>query len=85
MIKRIIGTLFTLATLAIVVFAIMNWGNYRSIICGANSANSADSATDEVIENGGGEVAEVELQLINEVETPPAVEEEAEAVAIELQ
>ena len=82
MIKRIIGTLFTLATLAIVVFAIMNWGNYRSIICGANSA---DSATDEVIENGGGEVADVELQLINEVETPPAVEEEAEAVAIELQ
>lgn len=36
MIKRIIGVLFTLVTLAIVVFAVMNYGNYRSML-GANS------------------------------------------------
>ena len=29
--NRIIGILFTIATLAIIVFAILNYGNYRSL------------------------------------------------------
>lgn len=32
MIKRIIGTLFTLATLAVVVFAVLNYHNYKSML-----------------------------------------------------
>lgn len=32
MIKRIIGTLFTLATIGVVVFAALNYHNYRSIV-----------------------------------------------------
>lgn len=32
MIKRIIGTLFTLATLAVVVFAVLNYPNYKSML-----------------------------------------------------
>lgn len=32
MIKRIIGILFTLATLAVVVFAVLNYHNYKSML-----------------------------------------------------
>ena len=32
MIKRIIGTLFTLATPAVVVFAVLNYPNYKSML-----------------------------------------------------
>ena len=32
MIKRIIGTVFTLATLAVVVFAVLNYPNYKSML-----------------------------------------------------
>ena len=32
MIKRIIGTLFTFATLAVVVFAVLNYHNYKSML-----------------------------------------------------
>ena len=32
MIKRIIGTLFTLETLAVVVFAVLNYHNYKSML-----------------------------------------------------
>lgn len=31
MINRILGTLFTLAIVALMVFAVLNWGNYRSM------------------------------------------------------
>lgn len=34
MINRILGTLFTLAALAIILFAILNRGNYRSMLFG---------------------------------------------------
>lgn len=32
MIKRIIGTLFTFVTLAVVVFAVLNYHNYKSML-----------------------------------------------------
>lgn len=32
MIKRIIGTLFTLATIAVVVFAVLNYHGYKSML-----------------------------------------------------
>lgn len=47
MIKRLIGTLFTLATLAVVCFAIMNWGNYRSMLFGGADAATEQTATVE--------------------------------------
>jgi hypothetical protein len=36
MIKRIIGWLFTIATIAIVVLAILNIGNYKSMCVNCN-------------------------------------------------
>ncbi len=47
MIKRIIGVLFTLVTLAIVVFAVMNYGNYRSML-GMKSEGDAKQPTEQV-------------------------------------
>ena len=67
MIKRIIGTLFTLVTLAIVVFAIMNWGNYRSTIF---DTKSSDTATTDI-------AAEPDSITV-EVEPQPAVDGEVE-------
>ena len=32
MIKRVLGILFTLVTLATIVFASLEWGNYRSMV-----------------------------------------------------
>lgn len=46
MIKRIIGVLFTLVTLAIVVFAVMNYGNYRSML-GMKSEGDAKQPTEQ--------------------------------------
>lgn len=48
MIKRLIGLLFTLATLAVVCFAIMNWGNYRSMLFrGADVATEQTAAVEQ--------------------------------------
>lgn len=48
MIKRLIGLLFTLATLAVVCFAIMNWGNYRSMLLrGADAATEQTAAVEQ--------------------------------------
>lgn len=40
MIRRIVGWILALATLAIIVFAVMNRGNYRSML-------ASDTATTE--------------------------------------
>lgn len=46
MIKRIIGVLFALVTLATIFFAVMNYGNYRSML-GANSESSAEPSAEQ--------------------------------------
>lgn len=79
MIKRIIGTLFTLATLAVVVFAMLNYHNYKSMLFERDLyemlfvRNTADEPTKEPIE-----VIEeaVEEELVNEAITKQAEQEE---------
>lgn len=63
MIKRLIGTLFTLATLAVVCFAIMNWGNYRSMLF-----RGADVATEQTatVEQRDSVVVEPDVVLIDQ-------------------
>ena len=79
MIKRIIGTLFTLATLAVVVFAVLNYHNYKSMlferdlyemlfVC--NTADEPQKESIEVID----EVAEEDI--VNETITEQAEQEE---------
>lgn len=68
MIKRIIGVLFTLVTLAIVVFAVMNYGNYRSML-GIKPAN--DVATPEE-----------QVEVADSVEVADAIVEASDAVAV---
>lgn len=56
MIKRIIGILFTLATLAVVVFAVLNYHNYKSMLFERDLyemlfvRNTADEPREESIE-----------------------------------
>ena len=47
MIKRIVGTLFVLATLAVIVFAALNFGNYRSMVFKPRAADSAAAAVEQ--------------------------------------
>lgn len=72
MIKRIIGTLFTFATLAVVVFAVLNYHNYKSMLFERDLyemlfvRNTADEPRKESIE----EIDEaVEEELVNEAIT----------------
>ena len=69
MIQRFIGILFTLATLAVIAFAILNYGNYHSI-CFDESATTVETPAIE---------AEAEIEVESEAE----VEIEAEAEVIE--
>ena len=67
MINRILGTLFTLAALAIILFAILNRGNYRSMLFG----KSEEPATEitEVVATEAAEAidtADAELDLKEE-------------------
>lgn len=43
MINRILGTLFTLAALAIILFAILNRGNYRSMLFGKSEEPATET------------------------------------------
>lgn len=79
MIKRIIGTLFTLATLAVVVFAVLNYHNYKSMLFERdlyemlfvrNTADAPRKESIEVIEEA------VEEELVNEAITKQAKQEE---------
>ena len=79
MIKRIIGTLFTFATLAVVVFAVLNYHNYKSMLFERDLyemlfvRNTADEPAKESIE-----VIEerVEEDIVNEAITEQAEQEE---------
>ena len=79
MIKRIIGTLFTFATLAVVVFAVLNYHNYKSMLFERDLyemlfvRNTADEPAKESIE----EIDEaVEEDIVNEDITEQAEQEE---------
>ena len=76
MIKRIIGTLFTLATLAVVVFAVLNYHGYKSMLFERDLykmlfvRNTADEPRKEAIEEA------VEEEVVNEAITEQAKQEE---------
>lgn len=79
MIKRIIGTLFTLATLAVVVFAVLNYHNYKSMLFERdlyemlfvrNTADEPQKESIEVIEET------VEEDIVNEDITEQEEQEE---------
>ena len=78
MIKRIIGTLFTLATLAVVVFAVLNYHNYKSMLFERDLyemlfvRNTADEPAKEPIEV-------IEEDIVNETITEQ--EEQKEVIA----
>ena len=79
MIKRIIGTLFTFATLAVVVFAVLNYHNYKSMLFERdlyemlfvrNTADEPQKESIEVIEEA------VEEDIVNETITEQEEQEE---------
>lgn len=79
MIKRIIGTLFTFVTLAVVVFAVLNYHNYKSMLFERDLyemlfvRNTADEPAKESIE----EIDEVIVEdIVNEAITEQAEQEE---------
>lgn len=50
MMNRVIGVLFTLLTFALIAFAILNWGNYRSMLFGKEIAEPEAVVEPPVIE-----------------------------------
>lgn len=79
MIKRIIGTLFTFATLAVVVFAVLNYHGYKSMLFERDLyemlfvRNTADEPRKESIE----EIEEaVDEDIVNEIITEQVEQEE---------
>lgn len=66
--NRALGIIFTIVAIAAMVFAILNWGNYKSL-CFTNT----ETESEEIIP-----VEEVEMEMIEEVteEPTPIVEEE---------
>lgn len=78
MIKRIIGTLFTFVTLAVVVFAVLNYHNYKSMLFERDLyemlfvRNTADEPAKEPIED----IDEViEEDIVNEAITEQVEQE----------
>ena len=79
MIKRIIGTLFTFVTLAVVVFAVLNYHGYKSMLFERDLyemlfvRNTADEPRKESIE----EIEEaVDEDIVNEIITEQVEQEE---------
>lgn len=66
--NRALGIIFTIVAVAAMVFAILNWGNYKSL-CFTNT----EAESEEIIP-----VEEIEMEMIEEVteEPTPIVEEE---------
>ena len=66
--NRALGIIFTIVAIAAMVFAILNWGNYKSLCF-----TKAEAESEEIIP-----VEEVEMEMIEEVtdEPTPIVEEE---------
>lgn len=67
--NRALGIIFTIVAVAAMVFAILNWGNYKSL-CFTNT----ETESEEIIP-----VEEAEIEMIEEVteEPTPIVEEVA--------
>ena len=67
--NRALGIIFTIVAVAAMVFAILNWGNYKSL-CFTNT----ETESEEIIP-----VEEAEMEMIEEVteEPTPIVEEVA--------
>ena len=75
MINRILGWIFTLAVLAAVVFAALNWGGYSSMCFGGDSEESV------VVEQPTVDEAEGENENEELVDEPLNIEvEDSEAV-----
>ena len=74
MINRIFGWLFTLAALAVVVFAVLNRGNYSSM------CSNKDCEAEEVVAKGVNEIEELAVELPDVADDMEA-EAEADAVA----
>ena len=64
MINRILGTLFTLAALAIILFAILNRGNYRSMLFGKSEEPTTETA--EAIDTADAELDLKEEEALSE-------------------
>ena len=66
--NRALGIIFTIVAIAAMVFAILNWGNYKSLCF-----TKAETQSEEIIP-----AEEVEMEMIEEVtdEPTPIVEEE---------
>lgn len=70
MIKRVIGLLFTIATLVVIAFAIMNWGEYRSMVF-VKSADIAEQDDVVVVDSLAVDVAVDEVDsLATTISTP---------------
>ena len=67
--NRVLGIIFTIVAIAAMVFAILNWGNYKSLCF-----TKAETQSEEIIP-----VEEVEMEMIEEAteEPTPIVEEVA--------
>lgn len=81
MINRILGWIFTLAVLAAVVFAALNWGGYSSMCFGGDSEESVAVEQPTVVEaEGENENEELVDEPLNiEVEDSEAVVETTES------
>ena len=71
--KRVVGTLFCLAVIAIMVFAVLNYGNYRSMCFGAkemveNVAERDDFAPEECCESLAEEQKVAPEEVAEEIE-----------------
>lgn len=66
--NRVLGIIFTIVAIAAMVFAILNWGNYKSLCF-----TKAETESEEIIP-----VEEVEMEIIEEAteEPTPILEEE---------
>lgn len=60
MIRRTIGVLFTLGAIAIMLFAVMNFGNYRSMLFKSRAVETAEAAE--------------QVEAVEQVETAEQVE-----------
>ena len=80
MIHRLIGILFTFAALAVMAFAILNMGNYRSM-CFNDSEDSVAKHTLITIDDA--EEVVVEEAIVEDVVSEDVIVEEATEAAIE--
>lgn len=51
MMNRVLGVLFTLLTFVLIAFAILNWGNYHSMLFGKETAEP-EAVVDPLVTEG---------------------------------